>query len=100
VKLNVNGQDYTVPDGPDRELLWVLHDELGLPGLRFGCTVGMCGTCLVLVDGKATRACCFPVSAVGNRPVWTRAGLLAAKARGEGPAAEQTRQEQSDEAIN
>ena len=87
MKLNVNGQDYSVPDGPDRELLWVLHDELGLP-IRFGCTVGMCGTCLVLVDGQATRACCYPVSAVGDRPVWTRQGLLEAKARGEGPAAE------------
>ena len=86
MKLNVNGQDYTVRDGQDRELLWVLLDELGLD-IRFSCAAGSCGTCLVLIDGKAQRACCYLLSAVGDKPVWTKTGLLEAKARGEGPAA-------------
>jgi isoquinoline 1-oxidoreductase subunit alpha len=85
--LTINGRTYTVADEPNRELLWVLRDELDLKGTRFGCTVGLCGTCLVLLDGKATRSCCLYLSAIGDRPIWTKEGLAEAKARGELPGA-------------
>lgn len=52
-------------------LLWVLRDKLGLKGTKFGCGVGICGICTVLVDGNPTRACDLPLSAVGGKEVLT-----------------------------
>ena len=75
MQLNVNGQSYDVPDAPDRVLLWVLRDELGLIGTRFGCGVGICGSCTLHVDGKATRACITSLSAVEGKTVTTIEGL-------------------------
>jgi isoquinoline 1-oxidoreductase alpha subunit len=57
VELQINGTRYTVADAPERPLLWVLRDELGLTGTKFGCGVGICGACTVHVDGAATRSC-------------------------------------------
>ncbi|UCD43631.1 MAG: 2Fe-2S iron-sulfur cluster binding domain-containing protein, partial [Chloroflexota bacterium] len=51
MKLKVNGQDFQVDDTPDRLLLWVLRDELGLIGTKFGCGIGICGSCTVHLDG-------------------------------------------------
>lgn len=73
--LNVNGRTHTV-DVPERmPLLWVLRDTLGLRGTKFGCGVGQCGACTVLLDGEPTRSCLTPVSAVGDRKVATIEGL-------------------------
>jgi isoquinoline 1-oxidoreductase alpha subunit len=58
-------------------LLWVLRDELGLKGTKFGCGVGACGACTVHVDGAATRACLTPVGTVGSRQITTIEGLHA-----------------------
>jgi isoquinoline 1-oxidoreductase alpha subunit len=69
--LRVNGETRTV-DVPERmPLLWVLRDALGLKGTKFGCGVGMCGACTVLIDGQPARACLTAVSAVGNGAVST-----------------------------
>ncbi len=62
--LDVNGRSYTVQAAPETPLLWVLRDELGLTGTKFGCGVASCGACTVHVDGQAVRACQLPVSEV------------------------------------
>jgi len=69
--LVINGETRTV-DVPERmPLLWVLRDTLGMKGTKFGCGVGMCGACTVLIDGQPTRSCMTTVSSVGNRKVLT-----------------------------
>ena len=69
--LSVNGETRTV-DVPERmPLLWVLRDTLGLRGTKYGCGMGQCGACTVLIDGQPTRACLTPVSSVGTRAVST-----------------------------
>ncbi len=72
----VNGtpRDWDEADG-DLELLWALRDRLGLTGTKFGCGVGDCGACTVLVDGDATRSCQVPLSAVAGRRITTIEGL-------------------------
>jgi nicotinate dehydrogenase subunit A len=67
VSLNVNGREVSVSvDDPDTPLLYVLRDDLGLHGPRFGCGLGQCGACTVHVDGAATRSCVLPVSSVSS----------------------------------
>lgn len=75
MQLRVNNKVREVADGNDRMLLWVLRDELGLTGTRFGCGLGQCGSCTVLLDGKAVRSCQTSLSAVGNRDITTIEGL-------------------------
>ena len=76
VQLNVNGQIATVSvDDPDTPLLYVLRNELALRGPRFGCGLGQCGACTVLLDGAATRSCVTPLSAVGAAKIVTLEGL-------------------------
>ncbi|WP_369726674.1 (2Fe-2S)-binding protein [Bradyrhizobium sp. LLZ17] len=68
--LNVNGKAASVTvDDPDTPLLYVLRNELGLHGPRFGCGLGQCGACTVHVDGTAVRSCVTPLSAVSGRVV-------------------------------
>ena len=73
--LRINGKPRSVDVEPDMPLLWVLRDELGLKGSKFGCGVGLCGACTVHIDGKATRSCITPVSAVGSAAVTTIEGI-------------------------
>jgi len=77
VSLHVNGksQEIDVAD-PSTPLLYVLRDNLGLHGPRFGCGLGQCGSCMVHVDGHATFSCVLPVTAVGDRKVTTLEGLM------------------------
>ena len=82
MNLRVNGQIYDVPDAPDRLLLWVLRDELGLTGTKFGCGAGICGSCTVHVEGVATRACITPLSTIGDRSISTIEGLAERQADG------------------
>jgi isoquinoline 1-oxidoreductase alpha subunit len=77
MKLKVNGQEREVDAPPDMPLLWVLRDVLGYTGTKFGCGIAQCGACTVHLDGKATRACATPVSAVGSRAITTIEGLSA-----------------------
>jgi len=83
MQLMVNGQPYLVDDEPDRLLLWVLRDELGLTGTKFGCGIGLCGSCTVHLDGIPTRACITLLSAADGKEVRTLEGLAEIGANGE-----------------
>ena len=67
MKLAINDKNYDVADAPSRMVLWVLRDELGLTGTKFGCGAGICGSCTVHVDGVATRACITPLAQVADK---------------------------------
>ena len=69
--LTINGETREVDVPADMPLLWVIRNELGMVGTKFGCGIGMCGACTVHVDGKAQRSCSLPVSAVGDSNVST-----------------------------
>ena len=73
--LNVNGKSRQVDVEPDTPLLYVLRDNLGLHGPKFGCGLAQCGSCTVLIDGRAVRSCVHPVSKVGPGKVVTLEGL-------------------------
>jgi aerobic-type carbon monoxide dehydrogenase small subunit (CoxS/CutS family) len=79
IKLTINGTEHTVEAEPDTPLLWVLRDEVGLTGTKFGCGEGLCGACSVLLEGQLTRSCVLPVSAVAGRSLVTIEGLSADK---------------------
>ena len=73
--VDVNGRAYSVNSPPDTPLLWVLRDELGLTGTKYGCGVAQCGACTVLADGQAIRSCQMPVGSLGAVKVTTIEGL-------------------------
>lgn len=75
VTLNVNGQTHTYDGDTSIPLLWVLRDELGLTGTKFGCGIGECGACTVHLDGAAVHSCQIPVEAAQGKPVVTIEGL-------------------------
>lgn len=74
-KISVNRKQYETNADPSTLLLWVLRDELGLTGTKFGCGIAQCGACTVHVDGEARRSCVTPVSAVAGKEVTTIEGL-------------------------
>jgi nicotinate dehydrogenase subunit A len=74
-RLTVNGTEQTVSAGPDTPLLDVLRHDLGLAGPRFGCGMGLCGACFVLIDGRARSSCDVPVWAAEGTAVTTVEGL-------------------------
>jgi nicotinate dehydrogenase subunit A len=75
-KLNVNGKPVTVDSwDPEQPLLYILRNALGLHGAKFGCGLGQCGACTVLVEGKAVRSCVTPIRQVAGRAVTTLEGL-------------------------
>jgi aerobic-type carbon monoxide dehydrogenase small subunit (CoxS/CutS family) len=75
VSFTLNGKPLKLDTGDDRRLLWVLRDDLGLTGSKFGCGIGSCGACTVLVDGKATRSCITDLKTVAGKKVTTIEGL-------------------------
>src|SRR5262245_60006944 len=75
--LTINGTTQTVEAEPEMPLLWVLRDLLNLTGTKFGCGVGLCGACTILLDGVATRACLTPISAAASHTITTIEGLSA-----------------------
>lgn len=76
MKLNVNGKIVDVDAEPDTPLLWVLREQLGMTGTKFGCGIGQCGACTVLVDGVAVRSCVLTVDGVDpSEKVTTIEGL-------------------------
>jgi nicotinate dehydrogenase subunit A len=75
ITLQVNGGKHTVTVDPDTPLLFVLTDDLGLRGPRFGCGMAQCGSCTVIMSGRVVRSCIMPVSAVGQEEVITLEGI-------------------------
>jgi isoquinoline 1-oxidoreductase alpha subunit len=83
-KLQLNGREIDVKADPDTPLLWVVRDELGLMGAKFGCGVAICGTCVMYADGTPIRACVTTVRSVEGQEITTPEGL-------QGPVAEAVR---------
>ncbi len=75
LSLKVNGASHTVDADPDTPLLYILSDDLALRGPKFGCGLGQCGSCTVLVDGRATRSCITPAEKVVGTDIVTLEGL-------------------------
>lgn len=75
ISITVNGQRHDVDVPPDMPLLWVVRDELGMTGTKFGCGVAQCGACTMHVDGVATRTCVLPVSQAVGKQIQTIEGL-------------------------
>jgi isoquinoline 1-oxidoreductase subunit alpha len=77
IAISVNGKSQQVDAPADMPLLWLLRDTLGMTGTKFGCGVGMCGSCTVHVDGKAAKACVITVGEMSGKKVTTIEGLSA-----------------------
>ena len=75
IRLTVNGRIHDIGAAPDTPLLYVLRNDLGLNGPKFGCGLGECGTCTVIIDGVAARSCVIPVSGCERRSILTLEGL-------------------------
>ena len=75
ISLKVNGRARAVDTDPSTPLLYVLRDDLGLKGPRFGCGLAQCGSCTVIMDGNAVRSCSIPVTAARNRNITTLEGI-------------------------
>jgi isoquinoline 1-oxidoreductase subunit alpha len=75
IRLKVNGVVHELDVEPDAPLLWIIREELGLTGTKFGCGIAACGACTVHVDGEAVRSCVVPVSSVSNAEIVTIEGL-------------------------
>lgn len=71
MELRINGITHRVEAEPDTPLLWVIRDELGMTGTKYGCGLAQCGACTVLVDGQPTRSCLTPVESVAGLSVTT-----------------------------
>lgn len=82
VSVSVNGVARTIESEPDTPLLYVLRDELGLNGAKFGCGLGQCGACVVIVDDEPVFSCCVPVLLLDGKSVTTVEGLGTAAAPG------------------
>ena len=75
--FNVNGKEVKVDVEPEMPLLWVLRDELGLTGTKYGCGISVCGACTVHIDGEPVRSCVLPNSAAAGKKITTIEGLSA-----------------------
>ena len=75
IRFELNGRPVSLEIDPERMLLWILRDELGLTGTKYGCGEGICGACTVLVDGEAVRSCQYPMKDVRTKKVTTIEGL-------------------------
>ena len=75
VKLNVNGKVHTVEVEGDTPLLWVIREQLGMTGTKYGCGIAQCGACTVHLNGIATRSCSIPVGSIGDARITTIEGL-------------------------
>ena len=77
IRFELNGRPVSLEVDPERMLLWILRDELGLTGTKYGCGEGICGACTVLVDGEAVRSCQYPMKDVRAKKITTIEGLEA-----------------------
>jgi isoquinoline 1-oxidoreductase alpha subunit len=76
-RIQINGKTMTVKAEPDTPLLWVIRDEVGLTGTKFGCGAALCGACTVHLDGQPVRSCQTPLSAAAGKKIATIEGLSA-----------------------
>ena len=74
-QFSVNGKSVSIDADPQTPLLWVIRDNIGLKGTKFGCGIGMCGACTVHINGRAVRSCITPIGDVKNAAVLTIEGL-------------------------
>lgn len=74
ITLNINGKEHTVDVDPTMPLLWVIRDIIGFTGTKYGCGKGLCGACMVLMDGQAVNSCQMPVSAMQGKELITIEG--------------------------
>jgi isoquinoline 1-oxidoreductase subunit alpha len=79
MQLNVNGRAYEVDVEPNTPLLWVIREQVGLTGTKYGCGVAQCGACTIHLDGAAVRSCAMPVSAAAGKRITTIEGLASGK---------------------
>jgi isoquinoline 1-oxidoreductase subunit alpha len=75
IQLNINGTSHQVDVDPSTPLLWVIREQVGLTGTKYGCGIAQCGACTVHLDGAAMRACALPVSAAAGKRITTIEGL-------------------------
>jgi isoquinoline 1-oxidoreductase alpha subunit len=75
ISLTINGQSHNIDVEPDTPLLWVIRENVGLTGTKYGCGIAQCGSCTVHVDGVAMRSCATPVSAAVGKKITTIEGL-------------------------
>ena len=79
VRLTINGKTHNVDVDPSTPLLWVIREQVGLTGTKYGCGISMCGACTVHVDGAAVRSCTMPASAAVGKRITTIEGLASGK---------------------
>jgi aerobic-type carbon monoxide dehydrogenase small subunit (CoxS/CutS family) len=75
ISLSINGRSHSVDVEPETPLLWVIRDNIGLTGTKFGCGIAQCGACTVHIDGQATRSCVTPASQAVGKKITTIEGL-------------------------
>ena len=75
VALTINGQSHNIDVDPTTPLLWVIREQAGLTGTKYGCGIAQCGACTVHIDGVATRSCSLPVSDAAGKKITTIEGL-------------------------
>ena len=75
IQLNINGRSHQVDVEPNTPLLWVIREQVGLTGTKYGCGIAQCGACTVHIDGAAVRSCSMPVSAAAGKRITTIEGL-------------------------
>src|SRR5882762_2620449 len=78
-RLTINGKPQDIDVDPSTPLLWVLREQAGLTGTKYGCGIAQCGACTVHIDGTAVRSCSFPVSAAAGKKITTIEGLAQGK---------------------
>jgi isoquinoline 1-oxidoreductase alpha subunit len=74
ITLNINGEKHTIDVAPDMPLLWAIRDIIGLTGTKFGCGIGVCGSCKVLMDNSPVQSCMIPVSMADGKNIFTIEG--------------------------
>jgi isoquinoline 1-oxidoreductase alpha subunit len=75
VRLTINGRTHNVDVDPNTPLLWVIREQVGLTGTKYGCGIAQCGSCTVHIDGQAVRSCVMPASAAAGKKITTIEGL-------------------------
>ncbi len=75
-QIIVNGQSFDIDADPEKPLLWVLREDVGLSGAKYSCGIGICGTCTVLLDGEARQSCMISIDSVGASEITTIEGLV------------------------